>query len=128
MMNDLSYQVLKNALDASSMRQNAISSNIANVNTTGYKAENVEFESELQKALGENGITMTSTNEKHFGGSAAYVSPQAVTDNSTSMNENGNNVDIDKQMVDLSANEIYYSGLVDQLNIKLSSMSYVINK
>jgi len=127
-MNDLSYQVLKNALDASSMRQNAISSNIANVNTTGYKAENVEFESELQKALGENGVTMVSTNEKHLGGSAAYVSPQTVTDNSTSMNENGNNVDIDKQMVDLSANEIYYSGLVDQLNIKLSSMSYVINK
>ncbi len=127
-MNDLSYQLIKNGLDAASMRQKAISSNIANVNTEGYKAEKVEFESELKRALGNGGVGMESTSESHIGGAAAKVSPRTVSDESNSMNENGNNVDIDSEMVSLSANEIYYSALVEQMNIKLRSMSYVINK
>jgi len=125
-MNDLSYQLIKNGLDASAMRQKAISSNIANVNTAGYKAEKVEFETELKKALG-SGVSMSGTNEGHIGGAAANVSPKTVS-SEASMNENGNNVDIDTEMVNLAANEIYYSALVEQMNIKLSSMSYVINK
>jgi flagellar basal-body rod protein FlgB len=126
-MNDLSYQLIKKGLDASALRQKAISSNIANVNTAGYKAEKVEFESELKKALGSGGVSMTSTNENHIGGAAANVSPKTVSSEG-SMNENGNNVDIDSEMVNLAANEIYYSALVEQMNIKLRSMSYVINK
>jgi flagellar basal-body rod protein FlgB len=127
-MNDLSYQIIKNGLDASSMRQKVISSNIANVNTTGYKADKVEFETELNKALGNGGLKMSSTGGNHLGGTAAAsVSPEVVRTEG-SMNENGNNVDIDNEMVDLAANEIYYSALVEQMNIKLSSMSYVINR
>ncbi len=128
-MNDLSYQLIKNGLDASAMRQKAISSNIANVNTPGYKAEKVEFESELRKAIGKSGLGMVSTAENHLGRSAAAeVSPEVVTAEGNSMNENGNNVDIDNEMVNLAANEIYYSALIEQMNIKLGSMSYVINK
>lgn len=127
-MNDLSYQIIKNGLDASSMRQKVISSNIANVNTAGYKAEKVEFEDELNKALGNGGLKMSSTGGNHLGGkAAASVSPEVVRTEG-SMNENGNNVDIDNEMVNLAANEIYYSALVEQMNIKLSSMSYVINR
>lgn len=128
-MNDLSYQLIKNGLDASAMRQKAISSNIANVNTPGYKAEKVEFESELRKAIGKSGLGMVSTAQNHLGRSAAAAfSPEVVTAEGTSMNENGNDVDIDNEMVNLAANEIYYSALIEQMNIKLGSMSYVINK
>ncbi len=42
-MNHTQYGVLKNALNASSMRQKAISGNIANVNTPGYKVNKVEL-------------------------------------------------------------------------------------
>lgn len=128
-MNDLSYQLIKNGLDASAMRQKAISSNISNVNTPGYKAEKVEFESELRKAIGKSGLGMVGTTENHLGRSAAAaVSPEVVTAEGNSMNENGNDVDIDNEMVNLAANEIYYSALIEQMNIKLGSMSYVINK
>jgi flagellar basal-body rod protein FlgB len=128
-MNDLSYQLIKNGLDASAMRQKAISSNIANVNTPGYKAEKVEFESELRKAIGKSGLGMVGTAQNHLGRSAAAaVSPEVVTAEGNSMNENGNDVDIDNEMVSLAANEIYYSALIEQMNIKLGSMSYVINK
>lgn len=128
-MNDLSYQRIKEGLDASSMRQRTISSNLANVNTANYKANKVEFEAELRKALNENAINMKATHESHLGGSmTSLVVPKTVRTEGTSMNENGNNVDIDNEMVELASNEIYYSALIAQLNQKLGNMNYVINK
>lgn len=128
-MKDLTYQIIKKGLDASSMRQKTISSNIANVNTPGYKADKVQFESELRKALGKNGVAMDKTHDDHLGGSTAFsIGPEIVNNESASMNENGNNVDIDREMVDLAANEIYYSALIEQMNRKLGTMNYVINR
>lgn len=127
-MKDLSYQIIRNGLDASAKRQRVISSNIANVNTSGYKASTVSFESELQKAMDGTG-RMMKTHEKHLGtDTAAEVSGTVEVSTGTSMNENGNNVDIDREMVDLAANEIYYNALIEQVNRKLSNMSYVINR
>ena len=126
-MKDLSYQIIKNGLDASAARQKAISSNIANVNTPGYKASKINFESALEKAL--NGKSMAKTHVDHLGGgTASEVSGEVVISKNISMDESGNNVDIDREMVDLAANEIYYSALIAQVNRKLSSMSYVINR
>ncbi len=128
-MKDLSYQVMKSGLDASSARQKAISSNIANVNTPGYKVSKVHFESELEKALDKTGRSMVKTHENHLGGAtASEVRGEIRVSDSISMDENGNNVDIDREMVDLAANEIYYSALIEQVNRKLSIMSHVINR
>ncbi|MBF7096327.1 flagellar basal body rod protein FlgB [Alkalibacter mobilis] len=128
-MADFSYDIIKKGLDAASIRQKSISSNIANVNTPGFKAGKVEFESELRKAIGNAGVSMKKTHENHLGGTdISSVSPKVVKSEEHSMNENGNNVDIDREMVDLAANEIYYSALIEQLNRKLSNMSYVINR
>lgn len=127
-MKDLTYQIIRNGLDASAKRQRVISSNIANVNTPGYKASTVKFETELQKAIEKKG-TLTTTHEKHLGGAdASKVIGTIEKISGSSMNENGNNVDIDREMVDLAANEIYYNVLIEQLNRKLSGMSYVINR
>ena len=128
-MKDLSYSIMKNGLDASATRQKTASSNIANVNTPGYKASKVNFESELAKAMGNQGAAMVKTHEGHLGGSiASEVKGEVKVIDGTSMDETGNNVDIDKEMVDLAANEIYYSALIEQVNRKLSMMSYVITR
>ncbi|SDI12223.1 flagellar basal body rod protein FlgB [Proteiniclasticum ruminis] len=127
-MKDLTYQIIKNGLDASAKRQRVISSNIANVNTSGYKASTVKFETELQKAIEKKG-SLVNTHEKHLGAAeASEVTGLVERSQGSSMNENGNNVDIDREMVDLAANEIYYNALIEQVNRKLSSMSYVINR
>ncbi len=126
-MGDLTYDLLKKGLDASSMRQGAISNNIANINTLNYKCSKVEFEGLLHKAI--NNVGMKKTHEKHFGtGKIADIEPKAVKKTETYLNDNGNNVDIDLEMTELAANEIYYSILVRQLNAKLGNLNYVINK
>ena len=49
--------VLGKAADASFVRNEVIANNIANADTPGYKREDVDFESALQKALGSSRYT-----------------------------------------------------------------------
>lgn len=126
-MTNSNYSIIKNALDASSMRQRSISSNISNINTPGYKVNKVEFEEHLRKAT--DGITMKKTHDGHFGvGNIGDVQATVGKRTSTVLNENGNNVDIDYEMTELAANEIYYSTLIQLLNSKYSKLNASINR
>ena len=123
----MTYDLVKKTLDVSVLRHNAISSNIANVNTPGYKVNKVEFE----KFLGEAkvGMNMTRTNEMHFGlKTIDEIEPVVEKRMGTSMNDTGNNVDIDMEMTELAANEIYHNVLIQQINAKLGNLNYVINR
>lgn len=126
-MKDISYDLIKKTLDVSALRQSTISSNIANINTPNYKVNKVEFERFLSEA--KEGINLKKTNSMHFGIKEIMdTEPVVERRMTTSINDNGNNVDIDIEMTELAANEIYYSVLIQQLNSKLSSMNYVINR
>ncbi|MFZ7120926.1 MAG: flagellar basal body rod protein FlgB [Eubacteriaceae bacterium] len=128
-MGDLSYDLIKKGLDVSSMRQKTISSNIANVNTPNYKVNRVEFEELLLQYIDDNGIDMTKTDDKHFGyDSIEDIEAVVQKRENTFLNDNGNNVDIDLEMTNLAANEIYYNALIEQMNRKLGNLNYVINK
>lgn len=119
------YNILKGALDASSMRQEMISSNISNVNTPGYKAKRVDFEETLKRAM--DGSAMKSTHDKHFGVSdLSSVSPVVKAQTGNRINEDGNNVAIDTEMAELSANAIYYQALSTQLSNHYSNIRSVL--
>lgn len=124
---DPTYNLMKNALDAASMRQEMISSNIANVNTDGYKVNKVEFESILDNV--SKGTTMNKTSDLHIGfENLNEVTPVVSKRTNTSVKENGNNVDIDIEMAEEASNSIYYNGLVTQLNAKYAMLRSVITK
>lgn len=126
-MKDISYDLIKKALDVSALRQSTISSNIANSNTPNYKVNKVEFERFLSEA--KEGINLKKTNSMHFGTEGIRdIEPVVEKRMTTSIKDNGNNVDIDIEMTELAANEIYYSVLIQQLNSRLSNMNYVINR
>lgn len=112
------YSLLHRALDASAMRQEAVSTNIANVNTPEYKAKRVDFEQQLRKAVSSG---MDQTHDKHFGANdLSTVTPTIREREGTMIRDDGNNVDIDQEMAELSANTIYYNSLVTQLSAKYS--------
>jgi flagellar basal-body rod protein FlgB len=125
-MADYSYLLVRKALDVSSLRQRTISSNIANINTPGFKVNKVEFEEYLKNETDR--ISMKKTHDQQFGvgenGDAQVTIEKRQT---TSLNENGNNVDIDVEMAELAANEIYYSTLIQILNGKYSKLNSAIN-
>jgi len=121
----LVFNLLKKGLDASSLRSNAIANNIANINTKGYKRQYVSFEESLKESM--NNISLKTEDNKHIKIGSEYGEIKTGVDNSTSMREDGNNVDIDNEMVNQAANTLMYNALVTQANSRLSMERYVIN-
>lgn len=121
------YNVVKKGLEVAAQRQQSISSNITNINTENYKANKIAFEEVLAKKTSK--INMAKTDKKHFGiDNIANMEIKEEKRKNTYVNDNGNNVDLDLEMTELAANELQYSALVRQLNSKLSSLNYVINR
>ena len=116
--------VLDKAADASWMRQEAISSNIANVNTPGYKRQDVAFEDSLQEAISNS--RYRSTDEKVANLSKADLRIRSYTDSSGfSYRLDGNNVDIDTENAALARNQLKYNALVDSINHEFSMIKAV---
>jgi flagellar basal-body rod protein FlgB len=121
------YGLLKDAMAVSNKRAELISTNIANVNTTDFKAKRVQFESELQRAIGQNGFKLNTTHEKHIRHEVKNVQPKIVENQNTRVKENGNNVDLEVEMLDQATNGLYYSALTAQLNGRFKMMNYVLS-
>ena len=112
--------VLAKALEGTWQRNNAISSNIANVDTPGYKRQDVVFESYLAEAL--------QRNDRPTSEDLASVVPKRITDrSSTSYRLDGNNVDLDTEMTYLAENQLKYNALVSQVNYNFSRIKSVLN-
>jgi len=122
---------LERSLDATSLRQNVIADNIANVNTPNYKRKMVSFEEELKLALGRSSnqiqIALTHPNHIPIGSAPLYrLKPQLETDNSTRWRNDGNNVDIDVEMAEMAKNVIKYQALTQRVSGKFASLKMVI--
>lgn len=117
-----SIQSLENALIYSSLKQKAISNNIANVDTPNYKAQEVNFKTELDRAT----LKANRFDTRHFEFKRGSSNIELNTKATTSYNHNGNNVDIDKEMAEMAQNQIYYNVLVDRMNGKFNSLKEVL--
>ena len=116
--------VLDKAADASWMRQEAISNNIANVNTPGYKRQDVAFEDSLQEAISNS--RYRSTDEKVANLSKADLRIRSYTDSSGfAYRLDGYNVDIDTENAALARNQLKYNALVDSINHEFSMIKAV---
>lgn len=117
--------VLDKAADASWLRNQAISNNIANASTPNYKRQDVAFESELQKALGYNRYqTMDS---KVANVKSSHLRAQVYTDyGNFSYRLDGNNVDIENENVMLAENQLKYQGLLTSINQEFTNLQSVM--
>src|SRR5438105_3316936 len=89
------------ALDAASLRQQAIAHNLANVNTPGFKRQDVTFETKLSHALAEHRAAGN-------GGSNPVdrVRPEITTPSTASLRADGNNVDMEAENVNSAINTL----------------------
>ena len=118
-------RVLDKAADASWLRNDAISNNIANVDTPGYKRQDVAFESVLKKALGMN--RYKSMDEKVADLRTNRLRVRTYTDYSNySYRIDGNNVDIDNESSMLAENQLKYQGLITAINHEFTNLQTVM--
>lgn len=117
--------VLDKAADASWQRNEAIASNIANVDTPGYKRQDVSFEAELQRALGSS--RSKSMDDKVSDVDISRLNGTLYTDYSGySYRLDGNNVDIENENVYLAENQLKYEGLLNSISQEFSNLQTVM--
>lgn len=113
--------LLFNQLNYRGERQKVISSNIANINTPHYKTKDLVFEHEMKK-VDDTDFKLKVTNSKHIQiekYKEDYSKAKVVDVEGLEEQNDGNNVNLDKQMSEMSKNSILYSAL--QQSIKKDS-------
>lgn len=117
--------VLDRAADAAWQRNEAISNNIANVDTPGYKRQDVAFESVLQQALGNN--RYESMDDKVANVDLSRLRGRAYLDYANySYRLDGNNVDSENENVMLAENQLKYQGLISSINQEFTNLKTVM--
>lgn len=120
---------LKKALDGASLRHTAISNNIANVNTPGYKRVTVDFENLLKNELEKNELRLYTTNGKHLGNNrGGKLVPTIKEHKNIAIRRDGSSVNIDVEIAERAKNEIYYNAISRQMSRQFEAINSVISE
>ena len=127
--------ILHRTMDAAAFRHGVISDNIANSDTPNFKRSVVNFESELKRALDSEkvvGFPALLTDQRHISFSRSRpkdyrtVQPKRVWDYLTTAKNNGNNVDIEQESMNLLENQLLYTTLATVINSEFSRVNLVL--
>ncbi|MEL4010044.1 flagellar basal body rod protein FlgB [Bacillus velezensis] len=117
-------QNLENALGRADIKQKVLTNNIANIDTPNYKAKKVSFRNLLDQET--SNLEAVKTDYRHVDFTSSGDDYSIVSSSDTSYQQNGNNVDIDKEMTDLAENQINYQALVERMSGKFNSLKTVL--
>ena len=116
--------MLERGMDAQTLRRQVIADNIANVDVPHFKRSEVIFEAAMkravdeERALAEPRLEMRTSSPNHIQRPASrgfeQAAPHRVVDYGSSMRNDGNNVDIENEVAELTRNQLHYSLLVDR--------------
>ena len=119
------------ALQGLNMRSKAIAGNLANTNTPDYKRKIVGFEEQLRQVQGRqrlSDIPLTTTNDKHFDNEVNLirdVKPKIETDPSSIFVDH-NNIDIDREMLDLTKTGLSYKAITSMTKKYFEQMKGIV--
>lgn len=130
--NHNSLNVLGKSLSALAKRQQLLSNNIANVDTPGYKRSDLDFQAVLQKTISrqqQKSLPLETSNSRHMSlQSRESDSVSAYKDFSTSFRKDGNNVDIEKEVVEINKNALLYNSALKAIQNQFSLLKYAIEE
>lgn len=99
------YVMLKKMLDIGSQRHRIIANNIANVNTPGFKRNDLDFMAQLRASLSDSGDTE----------SLKMLEGKVVSPDDTPIRRDGNNVDLNMELSNMAKNSIMYNMYAEML-------------
>ena len=120
---------LSSWLSGLALRREAIAQNIANIDTPGYRRKTVNFESELRRSTQTRTGSLNTTNPAHIStpslSSRGLLGAQGSQELSSSRRD-GNNVDIDQEMILLAETQLQYQAATSALSKKLQILRDVL--
>lgn len=121
---DPTQLIMQKSLDALWQRTRTISNNLANSTTPGYKRKTVAFEDMLSQAIKGN----SNESQKEIASRVAGLTPEIIEDNTTTMNVDGNNVDLDQEYNILNQTIYQYQYMERLLNDSFSRLRTAIKE
>jgi flagellar basal-body rod protein FlgB len=106
--------LLERYLDISSMRQTLVSANLANIDTPGYHARDVDFRGELARAMS--------------GKEAGLTSPLVMAVRGLVERPDGNNVSADRESMLLAEVQLQYKAATSVLRAEFAQLSTAIRE
>jgi len=127
-------ELLQRSMDVSTMRYGVIADNIANADVPNFKRSDVNFEAALKRAIDseryEPRMRVTATDPRHIVSSTSAdwrdVRPRRVLDYLSTVKNNGNNVDAEKEFMDSLTNQLRYSMMTQAAAFEFNQVSLVL--
>ena len=132
---DAAFHFHETALKVGAQRQQVIASNMANADTPGFRAGNVDFAAALARATGESGVTRTGLHGTHAGHvdrsadreavvlSTTDLTPRAATQPSV----DANTVDLDAERAAFADNTVRYETSYAFLNHQIKTLMTAVS-
>lgn len=126
-INNINLNLLNKSLDGLWLRQQATMDNIANFSTPGYKSNFVDFESQLENTIeniqAKNNIKKSMINEQ-----IENVNMIFGENENQSFRLDGNNVDLEKENLELARTQIQYMYTITEINSYFTKLKSVISE
>ncbi|MGL5674992.1 MAG: flagellar basal body rod protein FlgB [Cellulosilyticaceae bacterium] len=113
-----SINIMNKALDATMLRVNTLTNNIANVETPGFKREDVSFEQKLIDEIEKKGVKGVELDAIEGNVYTDYVGYASRMD--------GNNVDIDREMGELAKTKLRYDVMIQRTSAQIGRYKYIL--
>jgi flagellar basal-body rod protein FlgB len=120
------FEPLQRLLDLTAERQRLISSNLANIDTPRYQAQDIDFEASLAEALNQDqGFELNRTDPRHFAGGSGGAQTQIVPAGGPPRRD-GNNVNLDREMARMAETALLFQAGSAITQAKLHTLRNVI--
>ena len=127
-------ELLTREMEVATLRRNVIANNIANANTPNFKRSDVNFESQLKRALDSEKAASPFkeflTDPRHIPFNRPIdwrtVQPRRGLDYLTEAKNNGNNVDIEQEGMDSLNNQLIYTTLAQVVSSEFQRVNIVL--
>jgi len=130
---DKTTRALGASVNLRQLRNNVIASNIANAETPGYQAKKVDFEEALARAIDLEGLgsQVEGLQPEHFPvgrGALSRVKADIYENPDVQVSNDGNTVDLHREMSALAENSIMYKAAIQLINKKLAALKYAVSE
>ena len=126
---DPTLQAIGPYMSRLSKRQQIVASNLANIDTPGYKTKDVSFHATIQELLTETTEPLRTSRAGHVQGwlpGPSQVQPYEVPGLVSRLDQN--NVDLDRELLNLSETSFGYSMMAEILKGKFRTLAISINE
>jgi flagellar basal-body rod protein FlgB len=131
LLQDATIEAMGSYMTRLSKRQQVIASNLANIDTPGFKTRDISFHTTMQELLADGAVPLSVRRPGHDAGTELRfvpLEPEVIEVAGLPQRPDRNNVDIDREMLKLGQTSFGYSLMAQLLRIKFRTLSSSINE